>query len=32
MAGYEIYFKESVWKDLNKVQKNDLKRIVPDPQ
>ena len=28
MAGYEIYFKDSVWKDLNRVQKNDLKRIL----
>ncbi len=28
MAGYEVYFKDSVWKDLNRVQKNDLKRIL----
>ncbi len=28
MAEYEIFFKESVWKDLRKVPKNDLKRIL----
>ena len=28
MAGYEIYFKESVWKDLRKVPKSDLKKIL----
>jgi mRNA interferase RelE/StbE len=28
MAEYEIYFKESVWKELKKVPKNDLKRIL----
>ena len=28
MAEYEIYFKESVWKDLKKVPKGDLKRIL----
>jgi mRNA interferase RelE/StbE len=28
MAEYEIYFKESVWKELRKVQKNDLKKIL----
>lgn len=28
MAEYEIFFKESVWKDLRKVPKNDLKRII----
>lgn len=28
MAGYEIHFKEPVWKDLEKVQKTDLKRIL----
>jgi mRNA interferase RelE/StbE len=28
MAEYEIYFKESVWKELRKVPKNDLKRIL----
>jgi len=28
MAEYEILFKESVWKDLRKVPKNDLKRIL----
>jgi mRNA interferase RelE/StbE len=28
MAEYEILFKESVWKDLRKVPKNDLKRII----
>ena len=28
MAEYEILFKESVWKDLKKVPKNDLKRIL----
>ncbi len=28
MAEYEIYFKESVWKELKKVPKNDLKKIL----
>jgi mRNA interferase RelE/StbE len=28
MAGYEIFFKESVWKDLRKTPKRDLKRIL----
>jgi len=28
MAEYEILFKESVWKELKKVPKNDLKRIL----
>jgi mRNA interferase RelE/StbE len=28
MAGYEISFKESVWKDLSKIPKSELKRIL----
>jgi len=28
MAEYEIFFKESVWKDLSRVPKNDLKKIL----
>ena len=28
MAEYEIFFKESVWKDLRKIPKSDLKRIL----
>jgi mRNA interferase RelE/StbE len=28
MAEYEILFKESVWKDLKKVPKRDLKKII----
>ena len=28
MAEYEIYFKESVWKELKKVSKKDLKKIL----
>ena len=28
MAEYEIYFRESVWKDLRKIPKGDLKRIL----
>jgi len=28
MAEYEIFFKESVWKDLRKVPKRDLKKIL----
>ncbi|MCP4553150.1 MAG: type II toxin-antitoxin system RelE/ParE family toxin [Bacteroidetes bacterium] len=28
MAGYEIYFKESVWKELKKVPKKELKKIL----
>lgn len=28
MAGFEILFKESVWKDLRKVPKNHLKKIL----
>jgi mRNA interferase RelE/StbE len=28
MAGYRIFFKESVWKDLKGIPKKDLKRIL----
>ncbi len=28
MAEYELLFKESVWKDLKKIPKRDLKRIL----
>lgn len=28
MAEYEIFFKESVWKDLKEIPKKDLKRIL----
>jgi mRNA interferase RelE/StbE len=28
MAEYEILFKESVWKDLKKIPKRDLKKII----
>jgi len=28
MAEYEIFFKESVWKDLKGISKKDLKRIL----
>lgn len=28
MAEYEIYFKESVWKELEKIPKNGLKRVL----
>ena len=28
MAEYEIYFKESVWKELRKVPKNNLNKIL----
>ena len=28
MAEYEIYFKESVWKELKRIPKNDLKKIL----
>jgi len=28
MAEYEIFFKESIWKDLRKVSKNDIKKIL----
>jgi mRNA interferase RelE/StbE len=28
MAEYDIFFKESVWKDLRKVSKSDLKKIM----
>ena len=28
MAKYEIFFKESVWKDFKKIQKSDLKKIL----
>ena len=28
MAGYEILFKESVWKELRKIPKGDLKKIL----
>ena len=32
MAEYEIYFKESVWKDLKGIPKRDLKRILSRTQ
>ena len=32
MAKYEIYFKESVWKDLKGIPKRDLKRILSRTQ
>ncbi len=28
MAEFEIFFKESVWKELKKIPKNDLRRIL----
>ncbi len=28
MAEYEIFFKESVWKDFKKIPQNDLKRVL----
>jgi mRNA interferase RelE/StbE len=28
MAGYEVYFRESVWKDLKKLPKKDLQNIL----
>ena len=28
MAGYRVFFKESVWKDLNAIPKKDLKKII----
>ena len=28
MAGYELFFKESVWKDLTSIPKNDVQRII----
>ena len=28
MAGYEIFFRESVWRELKKVLKSDLKKIL----
>jgi mRNA interferase RelE/StbE len=28
MAGYDIFFKESVWKELRKIPKNDLKKVL----
>jgi len=28
MAGYDIYFKESVWKDARKIPKKDLRNIM----
>ena len=28
MAGYEVYFRESVWKDLKKIPKKDLRNIL----
>lgn len=28
MAEYEIFFKDSVWKELKKIPKNDLKKII----
>ena len=28
MVGYKIFFRESVWKDLRKVPKTDLKKIL----
>lgn len=30
MAGYEIYFRESVWKDLKKISKKDLRNILKE--
>ena len=28
MAGYNVYFKKSVWKDFESIPKNDLKKIM----
>jgi mRNA interferase RelE/StbE len=28
MAGYKIFFKKSVWKDLESIPKNNLKKIL----
>ena len=28
MAGYEIFFKESVWKELRKIPKSNLKKVL----
>ena len=28
MAAYDIFFKKSVWKDFERITKNDLKRIL----
>ena len=28
MAGYEVYFRESVWKDLKKIPKKNLRNII----
>jgi mRNA interferase RelE/StbE len=28
MAGYEIFFKDSVWKELRKIPKSDLKKVL----
>jgi mRNA interferase RelE/StbE len=28
MAGYEVYFRESVWKDLKRIPKKDLQTIL----
>jgi len=28
MAGYDIFFKESVWKEIRKIPKNDLKKVL----
>jgi mRNA interferase RelE/StbE len=28
MAGYEVYFRESVWKDMKKIPKKDLRNIL----
>ncbi|MCJ8499746.1 type II toxin-antitoxin system RelE family toxin [Desulfatitalea alkaliphila] len=28
MPGYEIFFKESVWKELRKIPKSDLKKVL----
>ncbi len=28
MAGYRVFFKESVWKDFNSIPKKDLKKIL----
>jgi mRNA interferase RelE/StbE len=28
MAGYKVFFKESVWKDFSSIPKNDLKKIL----
>jgi mRNA interferase RelE/StbE len=28
MAGYKVFFKESVWKDFSSIPKNDLEKIL----